>query len=152
MRSTFDLLVLRFFALCVPPLAPPPPPMRSVAVGPPAPGRLSCARADEPGAITKAVVTIASNIPLKRVPMTNPPKSATAPCRLTGTIRANCRQGHGVSMVGRNTNCGWRVARQAADLPCEANEPPAAALRLEGLRENGRERNSLDCASSFICD
>src|SRR5215212_5138459 len=82
MRSlVLDLLLLTVVAFPVAPLPPPPPPMRSTE--PPKPGTLNCAQAD-PGAITKAVVTTASNTPLKRMPMATLPKSATAPCRLAG--------------------------------------------------------------------
>src|SRR5207253_2728066 len=95
MRSTLDLLVLRFFPRCVAPLPPPPPPIRSLVLRPPPPGKPNCASADDPRAITKAVVTTASTMPLKRTPMTILPKPATAPCRLTGTVLAPCRQGHG---------------------------------------------------------
>src|SRR5436853_2967142 len=45
---------------------------------------LNCANPDDPGAITKAAVTAASSVLLKRTPMTILPKSATAPCRLAG--------------------------------------------------------------------
>src|SRR3954447_21520318 len=64
-----DLLLLTVVVFPVAPFPPPPPPMRSLVFEPPKPGTVNCADADNPGPITNAVVTTASNMPLNRMPM-----------------------------------------------------------------------------------